>query len=90
MNFLTLDGDGSSATSYGVYISQVIRFDRASSEAYDFNNRNIFLTAKRLRQGYSYHKLRKSFLFFFLLFYFYLFIFFYYYYYFFSVLSASF
>ena len=27
----------------------------------DFNNRNLFLTAKLLKQGYSYHKIRKSF-----------------------------
>ena len=27
----------------------------------DFNNRNLFLTAKLLKQGYGYHKIRKSF-----------------------------
>ena len=27
----------------------------------DFNNRNIFLTAKLLKQGYRYHKIRKAF-----------------------------
>ena len=27
----------------------------------DFNNRNLFLTAKLLKQGYRYHKIRKSF-----------------------------
>ena len=27
----------------------------------DFNNRNLFLTAKLLRQGYRYHKIRKAF-----------------------------
>ena len=46
---------------YGVYISQLIRFARASSHVTDFNNRNKFLTAKLLRQGYRYHKLRKAF-----------------------------
>ena len=46
---------------YTVYISQLIRFARASSHVTDFNNRNKFLTAKLLKQGYRYHKLRKSF-----------------------------
>ena len=27
----------------------------------DFNNRNLFLTAKLLKQGYRYHKIRKAF-----------------------------
>ena len=48
-------------TSYGVYISQLIRFVRASSNLNDFNYRNKALTAKLLRQGYRYFKLRKAF-----------------------------
>ena len=40
---------------------QLIRFARASSHVTDFNNRNKFLTAKLLKQGYRYHKLRKAF-----------------------------
>ena len=48
-------------TSYSVYISQLIRFARASSHVTDFNNRNKFLTAKLLKQGYRYHKLSKAF-----------------------------
>ena len=44
-----------------IYISQLIRFARASSHVTDFNNRNKFLTAKLLKQGYRYHKLRKAF-----------------------------
>ena len=47
--------------SYGVYISQLICFARASSYVTDFNNRNKFLTAKLFKQGYRYHKLRKAF-----------------------------
>ena len=31
---------------YGVYISQLIRFARVCSNVDDFNNRNLFLTAK--------------------------------------------
>ena len=37
---------------YGVYISQLIRFARVCSNVDDFNNRNLFLTAKLLKQGY--------------------------------------
>ena len=38
-----------------------IRFARASSNLNDFNHRNKALTAKLLRQGYRYFKLRKAF-----------------------------
>ena len=61
VNFPFLDGDVPRRTSYGVYISQTIRFDRASSNLDDFNYRNKALTAKLLRQGYRYFKLRKAF-----------------------------
>ena len=47
--------------SYGVYISQLIRFTRVCSNVDDFNNRNLFLTAKLFKQFYIYHKIRKSF-----------------------------
>ena len=47
--------------SYGVYISQLIRFARVCSNVDGFNNRNLFLTAKILKQGYRYHKIRKAF-----------------------------
>ena len=62
MNFPFLDGDVPRSTSYGVYISQLIRFARDSNHVDDFNTRNKVLTAKLLRQGYRYHKLRKAFL----------------------------
>ena len=59
--FPFLDGDIPRRISYGVYISQLIRFARASSNVSDFNCRNKALTAKLLKQGYRYHKLRKAF-----------------------------
>ena len=40
VNFPFLDGDFPRRTSYGVYISQLIRFARASSNLNDFNYRN--------------------------------------------------
>ena len=44
VNFPFLDGDFPRSTSYGVYISQLIRFARASSSNTDFNTRNKLLT----------------------------------------------
>ena len=61
VNFPFLDGDVPRSTSYGVYISQLILFARASSYVADFNTRNKLLTQKLLKQGYRYHKLRKTF-----------------------------
>ena len=61
VNIPFLDGDVPRRTTYGVYISQVIRFARASSNLNDFHCRNKALTTKLLRQGYRYFKLRKAF-----------------------------
>ena len=61
VNFPFLDGDVPRSTSYGVYISKLIRFARASSYVADFNTRNKLLTQKLLKQGYRYHKLCKTF-----------------------------
>ena len=44
--FPFLDGDVPCSTSYGVYISHLIRFARVSSHVDDFNTRNKVLTAK--------------------------------------------
>ena len=38
-----------------------LRFARITSHVADLNTRNKLLTAKLLRQGYRYHKLRKAF-----------------------------
>ena len=56
-----LDGDAHLSTSYGVCTSQLIRFARASSYVTHFNTWNKLLTLKLLKQGYRYHKLRKTF-----------------------------
>ena len=60
VNFAFLVGDVPRSTSYDVYISQLIRFARESSYVADFNTRNKLLTQKLLKQGYQYHKLRKT------------------------------
>ena len=57
VNFQFLDGD---VPRSGVYISQLVRFARASSFITDFNTRNKLLTLKLLKKGYRYHKLRKT------------------------------
>ena len=56
VNFPFLDGDVPCSPSYGVYIFQLIRFARVCSNDDDFNNRNLFLTAKLSKQGYRYAK----------------------------------
>ena len=61
VNFPFLDGDVPRRPSYGVYISQLIRFARVCSHVDEFNSHNKCLTAKLLKQGYRYHKLRKAF-----------------------------
>ena len=61
VNLPILDGDVPHSSSYGVYISQLIRFARAYSYITDFNTRNKLLTQKLLKQGYRYHKLCKTF-----------------------------
>ena len=57
VNFPYLDGNVPCRPSYGMYISQLIRFARVCSHVEDFNARNKCL----LKKGYWYHKLRKAF-----------------------------
>ena len=61
VNYPHLDGDVPRATSYGVYVSQLIRFARACSFVEDFHIRNRTITEKLLQQGYRFDKLRKTF-----------------------------
>ena len=61
VNFPILDGDVPRSTSYGVYVSQLIRFARAPIYITDFSTRNKLFTQKILKQGYRYHKLHKTF-----------------------------
>ena len=61
VNFPFLDCDVPRSTSYRVYISQLIRFARASSYITEFNACKKLLSQKLLKQVYRYHKLRKTF-----------------------------
>ena len=58
---LDVDVPRSTSTSYEGYISQLIQFARASSHVAVFNTRIKLLTQNLLKQGYRYHKLRKTF-----------------------------
>ena len=60
VNFPYLDSDVPKSPSYGIYISQLVRYARACSKLDDFNERNLMLTKKLLCQGYLFHKLRKN------------------------------
>ena len=51
VTFPFLDGDVSRSPTYGENISQLLRFASLFSNVDDFNNRNLFLTAKLLKQG---------------------------------------
>ena len=51
VNFPFLDGGVPRRSSYGVYISQLIRFARVCSHVEDFNARNICLTAKAFKRA---------------------------------------
>ena len=44
VGFPFLDGDVPRSPSYGVYVSQLVRFAGVCSGVDDFNNRNLFLT----------------------------------------------
>ena len=54
VNVPYLDGDVPCSTSYGVYISQLIRFAGVFCHVTDFNARNKILTAKLFQHGYRY------------------------------------
>ena len=47
--------------SYGIYISQLVKFARCCTSVLDFHSTNLQITSKLLTQGYRYHRLRKTF-----------------------------
>ena len=61
VNFPWLSGDVPRLPSYGIYISQLVRFARCCTSVLDFHSKNLQITSKLLIQGYRYHKLRKTF-----------------------------
>ena len=61
VNFSFLVGDNVCSPSYGVYVSQFSYFARVFSNVDDFNDRNLFLIATILNQGYIYRQIRNAF-----------------------------
>ena len=61
VNFPWLSGDVPRLPSYGIFISQLVRFARCCTSVFDFHSKNLQITSKLLTQGYRYHKLRKKF-----------------------------
>ena len=62
VDFPFLGGDVPRSTSYGVYISLLIYFARASSYTTNFNTHNKLLTQKLLKQGIGIINFSKPFL----------------------------
>ena len=62
VNLPFLDGDVPCSPSYGEYNLQLIRSARVFSNVGDFNNRNLFLTAKLLNKVIDIIKFEKHFL----------------------------
>ena len=58
--FPWLSGDVPRLPSYGIYISQLVRFARCCTSVLDFQSNNLQITSKLLTQVYRYHKLRKT------------------------------
>ena len=61
IDFPWLSGDVQRIRSYGIYISQLVRFARCCTSILDFHSKHFQITSKLLTQGFSYHKLRKAF-----------------------------
>ena len=59
--FQFLDGNVPRSASYGVYITQLIRFARASSHVADFDTHNTLFTQFFLKQGNRYQIICKTF-----------------------------
>ena len=61
VNFPFLDGGVPRSASFGVYISQLVRFAGVSGCVAGFGARGGLLARRLLGQGYRYHKLRNTF-----------------------------
>ena len=61
VNFPWLSGDVPRLPSYGIYISQLVRFARCCTSVLDFHLKNSKLLQNCWHRCYRYHKLRKTF-----------------------------
>lgn len=60
VNFPYLSSNIPTSPSYGVFISQLIRYARACSTYKDFVSRSLLLTSKLLKQGYQQPRLKAT------------------------------
>ena len=51
VNFPWLSGDVPGLPSYGIYISQLIRFTKCCTSVFDFHSNNLQITSKLLTHG---------------------------------------
>ena len=61
VNILWLNGYVPRLQPYGVYISQLVRFERCCTSVLDFYSKNLQIISKLLTQGYISHQLLKHF-----------------------------
>ena len=61
VDFPWLSGGVPGLPSYGIYISQLVRFARCCTSVFDFHSKNLQITSKLLTQGYRCRRLRKTF-----------------------------
>ena len=61
VNFPHMCSNIPSKPAYGVYISQLVRIGRICSTYLQFKNRHYNLTAKLVKQGFWYSRLRRAF-----------------------------
>ena len=61
VNLPWLTGNVLRLPSYGIYITQFVRFARCCTSVFDFHSKNLQITSKLLTQGNGYHKLWKTF-----------------------------
>ena len=61
VNFPDLSGNIPTSQSYGVFISQLVRYARCCQKLIDFKNRTVLLVNKLLKQNFKFIKLCKTF-----------------------------
>ena len=61
VNFPFLSSNIPSSPAYGVFVSQLVRYSRSSSDYLDFVKRSLILVARLAKQGFSLSRLHHAF-----------------------------
>jgi len=61
VNFPFLSSNIPSSPAYGVFVSQLVRYSRSSSDYLDFVKRSSILVARLAKQGFSLSRLHHAF-----------------------------